>query len=107
MMMAIGDLDFLVRVKGAGFSLRAALSLRTCLEELEHLGLQEWDVVDLVLVQEVLSKVRLLARDPLDEALLQDLKKWQNRHGHRLTRCSTLINEWEDLLRSGVDVVQV
>jgi len=107
MMMAIGDLDFLVRVKGAGFSLRAALSLRTCLEELEDLGLCEWDAVDLVLVQEVLSKVRLLARDPLDEALLQDLKKWQNRHGHQLTRCSSLINEWEDLLRSGVDVVQV
>ncbi|MEE2887881.1 MAG: hypothetical protein VX951_10690 [Planctomycetota bacterium] len=107
MTMAIADLDFLVRIKGAGFSLRAALSLRKCLEELDHLEMGEWDVVDLVLVQEVLSKIRLLARDPLDEAMLQDLKKWQNRHGSQLTRCSSLISEWEDLLRSGVDVVQV
>lgn len=107
MMMAIADLDFLVRTKGVGFSLRAALSLRTCLEELDQLGFSEWDAVDLVLVQEVLSRIRLLARDPLDEAMLQDLKKWQGRHGSKLTRCSSVISEWEDLLRSGVDVVQV
>ena len=103
---AITDLDYLLKPKGASFSLRSAFSLKACREESATLGLNDWGALDLILAQEVLSKVRLLSRDPIDEALIEDLGKWSQGPGRLLTRCSRLIDEWEEMLRSGRDVIQ-
>jgi len=103
---AISDLDFHLRSRGASFSVRAATSLRRCLDSLESLGLERWRAIDLVLVQEVLSKVRLMARDPNDEALILNLKKWGEQYGRHLSLASSVIAEWEDALNSGADVAQ-
>lgn len=103
---AISDLDFHLRPRGTSFSMRAARSLRLCLDSLEDLAVERWRAIDLVLVQEVLSKVRLMARDPSDEALMKDLKKWGEQYGRHLSLASSVIAEWEDALSSGSDVAQ-
>ena len=103
---AVSALDFLLSRRGASFSLRAAKSLSRCLRSLDSLGLDRWKVIDLVLVQEVLSKVGLMAHDPNDELLISDLKKWGDEHGRKLAAASSLIAEWELALNSGHDVSQ-
>ncbi|MEW6074072.1 MAG: hypothetical protein AB1726_15930 [Planctomycetota bacterium] len=103
---AIESLDRRIRRKGASFSVRSALSLRTCLSRREALGLDSWSALDLVLEQEVLSKVRLLARDPLDEEAMENLNEWSQEDGSRLRRCAVLIEEWKEALASGRDVIQ-
>jgi hypothetical protein len=104
--LAIADLEVPLRPKGATFSIRCALSLKLCQDNLAELKLDLWQAIDLVLVQEVLSKVRLLARDPMDEALLQTLEKWSETYGRNLSRCSNLIASWRETLKSGCDVMQ-
>ncbi len=105
---AIADLDFLARGKGATFSLRTSRSLRACVENMDLLGLTEpWKAIDLVLAQEVLSKVRLLAGDPEDKALCDSLGKWSEPLGKHLPECSRLISLWQEMLSEGRDVLQV
>ncbi|MCA8954543.1 MAG: hypothetical protein KDC87_00635, partial [Planctomycetes bacterium] len=103
---AISRLHSHLQRKGASFSVRAALSLRACLAARESLGLDAWGALDLVLEQEVLSKVRLLARDPIDEELLEQLDDWSQDEGSSLTRCSVLIEGWKERLATGQDVIQ-
>ncbi len=105
-LLPITELDELLRQRGASFSLRTARSLSACLHHLEMLGIGVWQAIDLVLVQEVLSKVRLLARDPNDAELMKDLQRWSGKHGRNLARCSRTIESWNEALDSGADVVQ-
>ena len=101
---AIAELDYHLRDKGASFSLRTALSLKACLGRLAELGMTAWDAIDLVLTQQVLVKVRLLARDPSDEALVEGLAKWGDRYASTLQRAAQTISEWQEQLASGRDV---
>lgn len=103
---AIETLHVLTRLKGAAFSVRTASSLSTCLENEAALECDSWSVIDLVLSQELLSKIRLLARDPIDEDLMESLNRWSLEEGGRLGRCSLLIEQWKDLLAQGQDVIQ-
>jgi hypothetical protein len=103
---AITDLDGILRPRGAGFSLRAARSLKECLQSLAGLGISEADALDLVLLQEVLTKVRLLAGDPADHRFIRQLMEWVESHGATLRRCSEAISTWQELLEDGRDVVQ-
>ncbi|MAG58830.1 MAG: hypothetical protein CMJ83_21280 [Planctomycetes bacterium] len=103
---AIADLSFLIKPKGATFSLRSAISLRQCLDHLEHLEITRWDALDLVLLQEVLTKVRLLSGDPGDHQLLRELGKWADAHGVKLRRCAGAIATWKEMLEEGQDVTQ-
>ena len=105
---AISDLDFLARTKGATFSLRTARSLYACVEHMDGLDLaDEWRTIDLVLAQEVLSKIRLLAGDPEDRHFCDSLLKWSEPLGKHLPECSRLISLWREMLQEGRDVVQV
>jgi len=104
--LAIAGLDHLLSPRGASFSIRTAKSLKECLADTPLEGPEDWEALDVVLVQEVLSKVRLMARNPIDENLVQELKKWSEAHGSHLRRCSSLIAEWSEALESGTDVVQ-
>jgi len=103
---AIETLDGIIRRKGASFSVRSALSLHTCLSQREALKLDPWVAVDVILQQEVLTKVRLLAHDPVDDEIMQRLDEWSQEEGSRLSRCPVLIEEWKEMLDSGRDVVQ-
>ena len=104
---AITDLCFLIRPKGATFSFRTALSLKRCFAHLDHLGVSETDALDLVLLQEVLTKIRLLAGDPADDQLVRDLGLWADGQGAHLRRCAAAIASWKEMLEEGQDVTQV
>ncbi len=67
--------------------------------------MDEWEALDLVLAQEVMSKIRLLARDPRDEDLIAELERWSGTHGGRLACCASLIADWADAIGAGQDVV--
>jgi len=105
--MAIEELDALLKYKGAMFSLRAAESLKRCLENLEVLDMPNpWDVLDLVLLQQVLTKVRLMVGDPSNDSLMQGLEDWSSSYGKFLRKCASLINIWSEALKDGRDVIQ-
>ena len=105
---AIADLDFLSRTKGATFSLRTARSLRACVENRDGIGLSDdWKAIDLILAQEVLSKIRLLAGDPEDRRFCDSLLSWSSPLGKHLPESSRLISLWKEMLQEGRDVVQV
>ncbi len=60
-----------------------------------------------MLVQEVLSRVRLLAGDPRDEQLLSRLQTWTQKPGcAELAGCAARVAGWADLLSAGRDVFQ-
>lgn len=105
-LLPITELDDLLRNRGASFSLRVARSMSRCLQQISPLGISSWQAIDMVLVQEMLSKVRLLARDPNDADLAKELLRWSEKHGRNLPRCSRTIESWKASLDSGADVVQ-
>ena len=104
---ALDEIDFLLRDKGATFSLRTAKSLKQCHEKRAELGLDTWGTLDLVLLQELLSKVRLLAVDPTDQQLVAKLVEWSDGAGQKLVQCSREIETWRDLLQANRDVQKV
>jgi dynein-related subfamily AAA family protein len=101
---AISGLDFRLRARGASFSIRTARSLQTCLA----VGLVEraGDALDLVLAQQVLSKVRLAAHDPSDLRVLEDLEQWCEEQQAGLQRCVAVVASWREALDAGLDVSQ-
>ncbi len=105
---AINELDELLVPKGATFSIRTARSIHLCQRRFAASGvatIDTWMVIDLVLAQEVLSKVRLLAGDPTDAALLAALTDWASEHGTQLPTCSGTVEDWKASLEAGIDVV--
>ncbi|NOT32265.1 MAG: hypothetical protein HOP15_17605 [Planctomycetes bacterium] len=103
---AIADLDFKLRQRGAVFSYRTAESLKACLGRLAEVHLDRTRALDLVLVQEVLSKVRLLAADPADVRLCDELVEWTESDGKGLLACQRVIAGWREALQSSQDVQQ-
>ncbi len=103
---AIRDLNFRLRNTPVMFSLRSALSLRACLDNGNDLGLDTWGAVDLVLTQEVLSKVSLMAADPADVALCDQLLAWSEEYSKELPRCAARITSWTEMLEQGRDIIQ-
>ncbi|OUD15266.1 ATP-binding protein [Thioflexithrix psekupsensis] len=105
--MAIEELEELLKYKDATFSLRAADSLKRCIEYREQLNLSSiWDALDVVLLQQVLTKVRLLVGDPSNDGLLQGLEEWRESYGKYLRKCANLISSWGEALKDGRDVIQ-
>lgn len=105
--MAIEELEELLKYKDAMFSLRAADSLKRCIEHREQLNLYSiWDALDIVLLQQVLTKVRLLVGDPANDGLLQGLEEWRESYGKNLRKCANLISSWGEALKDGRDVIQ-
>ena len=101
---AVIGLSFRLQPKGMMFSFRSALSLARCLRAADDLGLSSWEIIDLVLAQEVLSKLRLLTGDPLDMQLMRDLVEWSQERGGRMPRCAQTIVSWKETLDAGRDV---
>ena len=103
---AIKELDYRGASHGAGFSYRSAVSLHACLDQAETMGLDGWQVLDVLLVQEVLSKVRLLAGDGRDAEWLDLMIEWSNAYGARLPQCALILGTWRERLAEGRDVIQ-
>ncbi len=105
--MSIEELDALLKYKNAMFSLRAADSLKRCLSNLQLLDMNSaWDALDIVLLQQVLTKVRLMVGDPANDNLMQGLEDWSENYGKYLRKCASLINSWTEALKDGRDVIQ-
>lgn len=100
----VDDLNDLIAPRGAAFSVRSARSLQRALAAN---ALKPVHALDLVLAQEVLSRVRLLAGDPRDEQLLSRLQSWsQKPECAELTVCAARIADWAEALAAGRDVFQ-
>jgi len=100
----VDDLNDLIGPRGAAFSVRSARSLQRALAAN---ALKPSHALDLVLAQEVLSRVRLLAGDPRDEQLLSRLQTWsQKPECADLTVCAARIADWAESLAAGRDVFQ-
>lgn len=100
----VEDLNDLIAPRGAAFSVRSARSLQRALSAGT---LNPALALDLVLAQEVLSRVRLLAGDPRDEQLLARLQAWsQKPECSDLTVCAARIADWAEALAAGRDVFQ-
>jgi hypothetical protein len=105
--MSIEELDSLLKYKNAMFSLRAAESLKRCLDHLQALDINStWDALDMILLQQVLTKVRLMVGDPSNDSLMQGLEEWSENYGKYLRKCASLINGWTEALKDGRDVIQ-
>ena len=65
-----------------------------------------WDALDVVLLQQVMAKVRLMVGDPANDSLIQSLEEWSESYGKFLRRCASLINSWSEALKDGRDVIQ-
>ena len=105
--MAIEELDALLKYKNAMFSLRAAESLKRCIDNLQFLEMSStWDALDVILLQQVMTKVRLMVGDPANDSLMQSLEEWSESYGKFLRRCASLINSWSEALKDGRDVIQ-
>lgn len=103
----IDELNDLLEPRGAAFSVRSARSLQRAIQAGNNTGMSLARALDLVLTQEVLSRVRLLAGDPRDEQLLTCLQSWTQKPGcTELTGCAARIGDWADLLSAGRDVFQ-
>jgi hypothetical protein len=102
---AIKELDFRVRHRGATFSVRSALSLKTCLAARDGLGIDSWKAIDVVILQEVLTKVRLLAGDPSDLDLLNRLDDWARDYAQDLPHSKARVQEFRSALEAGNDVL--
>jgi len=103
---AIADLDFLLRPKGSPFSIRTARALQRALALGHEVQVEEAVVLDLVLLQQVLSKLRLMAHDAADAGLMHQLGAWADELDGRLPRCAAWISACKDELDAGRDVVQ-
>lgn len=103
---AISELDYRVQELGAGFSIRTAQSVARAQRSLQQLELDSWDALDLVLAQEVLSKIQLLAMDTSSQHALTQLLEWSEGAGAKLAVCGRLISSWRDTLELGRDVQQ-
>jgi hypothetical protein len=103
----IDELNDLLEPRGAAFSVRSARSLQRAMEAASTNGMGLARALDLILVQEVLSRVRLLAGDPRDEQLLSRLQTWTQKPGcAELAGCAARVAGWADLLSAGRDVFQ-
>ncbi len=106
-LQAIKDLHYRLESRGAVFSMRTALAIQDAFGGLEELGATRWDVIDLVLVTQVLSKVRLFVGEPGDHEVIADLSEtWADDWGARLPLCAERFERWRAMLESGFDVVQ-
>ncbi|NJO16782.1 MAG: hypothetical protein HC877_13870 [Thioploca sp.] len=105
--MSIEELDALLKYKNAMFSLRAAESLKRCIDNMQTLDMNStWDALDIVLIQQVLTKVRLMVGDPGNDSLMQGLEEWTENYGKHLRRCANLVNSWTEALKDGRDIIQ-
>jgi hypothetical protein len=93
---AIESLDECMRELGAGFNFSTAQSLKTGLAQAEAQGLDSWGVLDLVLCQELVSKLELSASPELPAELGARLAKWCSGPGKKLPQSVRRLIRWAE-----------
>jgi hypothetical protein len=101
---AVSHLVTLLEGKGITFSLRTAQSFKKALLGSASVGIEQPEALDLVLVQELLSKVQLLAGNPADARLLEQLQQWGSQQP--FPHCQARIQRWQRVLEQGLDWMQ-
>ncbi len=92
--------------RGAGFSIRTANNILKGIEETQNMDISSWEIIDIVLSTQLLSKIRLFVGEPADMELLEEIDKWAEEHGAHLPRCVARFERWKEQLEAGIDVVQ-
>ncbi|MCA9000953.1 MAG: AAA family ATPase [Planctomycetes bacterium] len=96
---AISDLDRILSPRGASFSIRTAIAL----QDAESSGLGQDKSVDIILLQGMLTRVRLMAHDPTIEGLLELTRGWAEQYGANFPRCAAWIANWQERSQGDVD----
>jgi hypothetical protein len=86
-------LDRCTRPFLAGINLTTANSISNCLERIKELGVDNWKTLDLVLCQEILSKMELLKIDGLSEEHGHELINWSEGPGKKFIRTAARLAE--------------
>lgn len=93
--------------RGVTFSIRTASAIGDAIEHQQELGINTWQVLDLILCTQLLSKVRLNSGAPGDLDIITSLADdWSSRWGKNLPLCVGRFEAWRELLLQGFDVVQ-
>lgn len=100
---ALNTLNFTLRPKGVSFSHRAGESLKAALQP-DSKAPEIWGKLDAILAMEVLPKVQLIPRLPLDKAVIDSLLEWSRGLEKELPECCRLVASWKERLESGMDV---
>lgn len=104
MIEALEELNAALAGRDASFSIRTAKSLAAGIRVMGESEILM--VLDYVLVQEVLSKVRLLVGVQSDSQLLQKLKDWSERpECEKLAQCRQRITGWDESIEAEKDVL--
>lgn len=105
---AIKDLHGQLEVRGASFSVRTAISIKSALAISDEFKADStWEILDLILVTQVLGKVRLYAGEPRDMYTIERLNtEWVDEWGAKLPLCAGRFERWRELLNLGTDVIQ-
>jgi hypothetical protein len=105
---AIKDLHGQLESRGASFSVRTAISIKSALAISDELKAEStWEILDLILVTQVLGKVRLYAGEPRDMHTIDRLNAdWVDEWGAKLPLCAGRFERWRELLNLGNDVIQ-
>lgn len=93
---ALVELDRCTRDLYAGVTLTTGRSIATCLGKLEDLGLDAWGAIDLVLCQEVASKLEVLDPGAIDEGLRHRLVAWGEGLGKKFAFCAARLAAWAE-----------
>jgi len=97
------ELDHCTRDLSAGIALTTGRSIALCLGNLDDLGVDSWRAIDLVLCQEVATKIELLDPRAVDGELGGRLTAWAEGPGKKFTRCAARLSAWaENLSHAGI-----
>ena len=101
----IDELDGILQTRNAGFSIRSADSMAKCIKRYgDDTAIQ---VLDVVLAQEVLTKIRLHAGEESDLQFVEALAEWGSKPGRESLRLSRgMFHAWRQTLNDGRDVFQ-
>ena len=90
------ELDRCTRELCAGISLNTGRSIARCQGKLDDLGIDSWRAIDLVLCQEVASKLELLDPTTQEGELGGRLAAWAEGPGKKFTRCAARLSAWAE-----------
>ena len=100
---AILALDTCCRPFQAGITFTTANAIATCVERQEELGVDSWKAIDMVLCQEILSKLELLTPSGIPDELGHRLVTWGEGPGKKVARTATRLTEFgERVSRAGI-----
>jgi len=91
---ALVALDAFTRELNAGVTLSTAHAIRRCQEHIDELGIDAWRAIDLVLEQQILGKLELIALADVPQDKARQALDWAEGPGKKLTRCAVRLAAW-------------